>query len=102
MEFGGSHFYLGFGRDEHGVVREVFADGKRWGSDRTAEIHDACLLLSMLSQYGPTFAQIAASLGENRPEGATTGSPASIIGAIARLAAAEDAAPNESTVMEIR
>jgi hypothetical protein len=101
FRWNGNAFYIGFGRDEHGVVREIFADAKQWGSDRTAELHDSCILLSLLAQRGMTFAQIAASLGENRAEGAEHGSPASIVGGLARLGSEEDA-NTESNVVEIK
>ena len=84
LEHGGTDYNVGYGLDAEGVVREVFADTKRWGTDLHALLSDACILISLLAQNGYTFAQIAASLHENKPEGIERGVPASIIGAIAR------------------
>jgi hypothetical protein len=88
----GTSYNVGFGFDEHGVVREAFADAKRTGTDVQALLHDACLLISVLAQNGMHFRDIAKMCGENVPEGQTEGQPSSIIGLIARIGAMESRA----------
>lgn len=50
-------------------------------------LEDACKLLSRCLQYGDTIQDLAKYCGESVPEGATSGPPSSIIGAIARAGA---------------
>ncbi|MBX6324318.1 MAG: ribonucleotide reductase [Rhodospirillaceae bacterium] len=76
----------------NGCIREVFGHGAKVGSAMDAILDDACVALSLLLQYGVEPAQLARSMGR-LGDGV---SPASIIGALADLAAclaAEGAAP---------
>lgn len=57
------------------------------GTDVAANATDSCIAISMLLQLGMTFAKLAASFGEDRPEGASSGPPSSWLGAIARQGA---------------
>jgi hypothetical protein len=62
---------------------EVFVHGTRTGSTMDALLADACVLVSLLMQHGVEPREVAASMG--RSGGAE---PASVIGAVADLAAA--------------
>lgn len=66
-----------------GAVREVFTHGAKAGSTMDGILDDACVALSLLMQHGVAPASLAASMGRL---GDGT-SPASIIGALADLAA---------------
>lgn len=76
-----------FGFGDNRKVREVFCASFRGYSEICAMANDACILLSRLLQHGEDIANIAAALSENRQEGAASGPPASMIGAICRAAA---------------
>lgn len=66
-------------------------DGRiKHGSDIHPLITDACISISKRLEHGETFAQVAASLGEDRAPGAERGPPSSLLGAIARMGAALD------------
>ena len=70
---------VGMHRGEDGEVREIFLDGNyRVGSEREGDVHDICVLLSMLLQCGYTVSEIATKLGGTADE------PASIAGAVVR------------------
>lgn len=93
IEHAGVKYHVGFGQecDREGVITnprvlEVFADSRRTGSDQEAILHDACIAMSLLIQYGCPFGMQAAAYGEIRNEGEESGPPASILGAIARMA----------------
>ncbi len=94
LEWAGTKYHVGFGQEgdsKTGVidrpdVLEVFADGKRTGSDQQAQLSDACIAISLLLQHGVTVEQLAAAFGEVRNEGEETGHPASVLGAIVRAA----------------
>lgn len=73
-----------YGINPEGKIKEAFCAGFRASTDICALANDACILLSLLLQEGYALNVIAAKLGENRAEGATTGEPASLVGAIAR------------------
>lgn len=81
------HLIVTFGFDDDGRIREAFCASFHATSSILALANDACILLSRVLQYGEDIAALAGSLGENRPEGASGGPPASIIGAIARAGA---------------
>ena len=55
-------------------------------------LEDGCKLLSRCLQYGDTIHDLAKYCGENVPEGEKSGTPSSIIGAIARTGAQLEAA----------
>ena len=75
---------LGF--DGAGAVREIFINGAKGGSDVEALFDDACILASILLQYGVSPEELAQHLGR---EGTDPTSPAaSLIGQAARIAAA--------------
>lgn len=91
LEHGAQSFHIGFGQVPGGPnlpplppIVEVFADGRKNGSDQQRALSDACIMMSLLLQHGMTMAQIRDSLGEIRNEGEETGAPASIFGVIAR------------------
>jgi hypothetical protein len=84
---GNHEFTASFGLDHVGRVKEVFYSGLKTGTDMAALITDACILISILLQYGMSASQIAEKLGENKPEGSSEGSPASVIGTLSRAAA---------------
>ena len=75
---------------------EVFADGRRTGSDAQAMLSDACIAVSLLLQRGMTIGEVAASFGELRAEGQANGSPASLLGRIAIAGAALEAGDGAS------
>lgn len=60
------------------------------GSLFRALIEDGCIAISLLLQHGLSMGSVAAKLGENHPEGASTGPPSSPLGAIARAGAEID------------
>ncbi len=62
FEWGGTHFTVTAGFDECGVIREVFADGAKGGSDTEGLIDDACILVSLLLQHGYTPGRLPAHL----------------------------------------
>lgn len=72
------------GFDAEHVLREAFCAGFRADTSLCALANDACILLSRLLQHGERIEDLASALIEDRPEGAPSGPPASIIGAIAR------------------
>lgn len=82
---------VSFGFDSEGVIREVFCQAKKEGSDMQGLVHDACIAVSRCLQRGDRIADLARSFGELREEGQEIGRPASVIGALARLGAAVEA-----------
>ena len=84
FETGEQSFYLTFGRDPQTLrVLEVFyADGQRTGSQVQHLVQDACVILSLLLQYGADPFSINKSLGQIELLGEA--SPASILGAIVK------------------
>lgn len=94
IEHEGQSFDVSFNRSPAtGMVVECFysdTNKVRHGSFMYALLSDACIAISKRCENGETFADIAASFGENRAPGATTGPPASILGAIACAGAALD------------
>lgn len=62
---------------------EVFARGPKAGSMMEAVLSDACTLMSLLLQYGASPEEIARAMARNM------GPPATILGAIADLLAAQ-------------
>lgn len=75
-----------YGFDDDGKVREAFCAAFRATSDLVALANDACVMFSMLMQHGEELANVADAVGEDRPEGAASGPPSSLIGAIVRRA----------------
>ena len=96
-------FAITFNFSEAGNVRECFLSPgclvatdrekdkvSKSGSHLRALIEDGCCAISRLLSYGDTCADLAAYFGEDRPEGAAEGPPASMLGAIVRAGAALD------------
>ncbi len=77
------HATVGFTSD--GEAREVFCHGAKVGSGMDRLIDDACVMLSLLLQYGVRPSELARSMGRLDDGGA-----ASIIGALADLVATYD------------
>jgi hypothetical protein len=98
VQHGNHEFLVGFGFGEDGRVMEVFCSSGKTGVDMTALVTDACILVSLLLQHGESVTALAESMGENRAEGENSGPPASLIGAIVRVAAWVDA---QRTVLEL-
>jgi hypothetical protein len=73
-----------YGFDVRNRIREAFCSSFRASTDVCALANDACIMLSLLLQYGFTLEAISQKLGENRQEGVGAGPPASMIGAIIR------------------
>lgn len=81
------HVTYGFA---NGRWMEVFCSPSidlKVGTDVAANATDSCIAISMLLQLGVTLAKLAASFGEDRPEGSADGPPSSWLGAIARQGA---------------
>ena len=78
----GTMYSVTLGAKPGGNVGEVFTHGAKVGSMMDAILDDACVLFSLLLQYGADPKDIAASM--SRVE---TGSPASILGVIADVVA---------------
>ena len=93
ISHGNHEFTASFGLDECGRVKEVFYAGLKAGTDMAALITDACILISILLQYGMSASEIAEAMGENRNEGEQSGPSASVIGTLARAAADLDRRP---------
>lgn len=87
IEFGGMRFAVTIGFYEDGRPGEVFVHGTRTGSGLDALLADACVVLSVLMQYGVEPRELAASMGRLGNAG-----PASVLGAVIDLAAAANAA----------
>lgn len=82
-----------------GALREVFyADGQRHGSQMQHTVQDACVLISLLLQYGVHVTALAGSLGSVPVYGANA--PASPIGVIADALAALEAGLSRMEVWE--
>jgi hypothetical protein len=65
-------------------IKEAFCAGFRAGTDICALANDACVMMSLLLQHGVSIEALADACGEDRQEGATTGKPSSLLGAITR------------------
>lgn len=76
-------YFLTFGFDAEGQIREVFCANPMKGSDMEALLTDACILISIYLQTGGEPERLIASLGQNRKAGEHTGAPSSVIGSIA-------------------
>lgn len=82
LTFAGQRFTVTVGFFPDGHPGEVFADGAKVGSDLAGLLDDACVVVSLLLQYGVRPAALASSmgrLGDSRP--------ASLIGAVIDLTA---------------
>lgn len=77
-------YLITIGFNEEGRAREVFCANPMIGSDMHAILTDGCILLSIYLQTGGDPEKLIRSLGESREEGAGTGPPSSVFGAIAR------------------
>lgn len=89
-------YLVQFNFSERGRVIECFVcqDGAKitkTGSQIRALLEDGCKAVSRLLQYGDSMDTLAGYFGEDRPEGAESGPPSSVIGAIARVGADLDA-----------
>lgn len=69
-----------------GRIKEVFPSNPLKGADLDGLLIDGCILLSLCLQAGVPLDKVATTLSERRPERGTSGPPASMIGAIAKLA----------------
>jgi hypothetical protein len=54
----GHVFFLHCGFDVDGVVREIFVDASKVGSDLLDLLHEQCIQISYRLQYGPRLAEI--------------------------------------------
>lgn len=72
------------GYDGSGAVKEVFADGAKYGSDLAATMSDICTVISVSLQHGVLPCELAKSLGTVPAPMAVQGGaiPASPIGRI--------------------
>jgi len=84
VEFEGHCYAVTLGFGEQGEVKEVFSTGKV-GSSMAATLADGCIFISLLLQYGVLPKDISRPL--SRLDCGT--SPASILGVLADLIAAE-------------
>lgn len=83
FEWGGRRWLIGVGF-KAGVVREIFLDGLKQGSELEALLDDACVWASRLLQHGETVAELAASVGR---ESVMPPAPyASVLGRVAMIA----------------
>lgn len=74
-----------------GMVFECFCaptQETKIGADMQGMLADGCIAISLILQHTHLcIGDLAVRFGENRPEGAIDGPPASILGAIARMGA---------------
>ena len=84
-------YQVGFGFDRANIIREVFCEAAKSGSDLQDMIHDGCIAMSVALQFGARIGELAKSFSERREETETSGPPASPFGAIARAGAALEA-----------
>ncbi len=88
-----SNYFITFNLNEvTGHIIECFichdeSTEMKTGSEMQGLLEDGCKLLSRCLQYGDSIQDLASYCGENRPEGASSGPPSSVIGAIARAGA---------------
>lgn len=80
------HVLVTFGFDADWKIKEAFVASYRAESGIIGLTNDACIFYSRLLQHGDTLEELVAATMEDRPEGAATGKPASLIGAVARKA----------------
>lgn len=85
MEFEGRSYAVTVGFKPNGEPGEVFSHGAKVGSTLDALLDDACVLFSLLLQYGARPEDIAASMSR-----IGEGKPASVIGAVADLVAGHE------------
>jgi len=78
-------FFLTFGFDPEGSVKEVFcAENQFLGTDVHGVITDGCILISLYLQTGGEPEKLVQSLGLNKDLEGNPGPPSSLLGAIAR------------------
>ena len=84
IEWRGKDYLLGMGLDPATLmVREIFLDGDKTGSDVEAILDDACILLSRLLQSGSDASDLVQRV--------SSGGPAdSVLAYVLRLAAQEE------------
>jgi hypothetical protein len=80
-----------FGLDDDNIVREVFCDVAKTGTELQDLVHDACIAASIALQFGARIGELAHSMCELREENELSGPPASPLGAIACAGAALEA-----------
>jgi len=80
--FEGQRYHVSVGYYPDGRIGEVFTHGAKVGSNMDRLLDDACVVFSILLQYGVDPKDVAGSMGRRRD------GPASIIGAVADLLAA--------------
>jgi hypothetical protein len=94
------YYTISVGFDEHGAVRELFADWQKAGSELESIIDDACVGYSLALQFGADIADLARTLGREGTytiatmlTGEDIETPAaSILGQICQIAAHIEAA----------
>ena len=84
LEFEGTRYAVTVGYFPDARVGEVFTHGAKVGSTMDAILDDACVVISLLMQFGAEPGQLAASMGRL----GDGHEPASIIGALTELLAA--------------
>lgn len=95
----GREWTITVGFDDSHYVREIFADGAKIGSEREAELDDACILISMLLQSGWLIQDLLAKLSR---QGIDPEAPAaSVFGLMCKIAA-EAETRRQKLVAEIR
>lgn len=80
------HLEVTFGFDSTRHVREIFCASFKASADIVALANDAMVVVSRCLQRGDTVRELARAMSENRAEGAASGPPASMVGAILREA----------------
>lgn len=85
LHWGGRAWSITIGFDDSSFVREIFADGSKVGSEREAELDDACILISLLLQSGWLISEISARLSREATD--RDAPAASILGLAVKVAA---------------
>jgi len=98
VHWAGRPWSIGVGFDDSHFAREIFADGAKVGSEREAELDDACILVSMMLQSGWAIADLQARLSR---EGIDPAAPAASIVGLAIKIAAEAETRRQKLVAQI-
>lgn len=97
VDWAGRTYLVGVGFDADGVVREIFVDGVKGGSDEEAILGDAGVLVSLLLQSGWSVERLADHVGR---EGVLPGRPAASILGLALGRARDIERENQTAVGE--
>ena len=81
----GRPLIVSVGIDDHGVVREVFADHAKSGSDADASLDDSLVVVSLALQSGWSIGDILRHLGREGTD--VTAPAASVLGYAIEIAA---------------